>query len=81
MVLTTEAKIMPPQLSRIFKLSWCGVWAPAPEPRLSVATTPRRTSPFQGTVGEGPESALTSRWLGDQRMRRIAPKWAFAVSC
>ena len=31
------------------------VWAPAPEPRLSVATTPRRTSPSQGTVGQGPE--------------------------
>ena len=23
MVLTTEGKIMPPQLSRILKLSWC----------------------------------------------------------
>src|ERR1700720_4706083 len=58
MVLTTEGKIMPPQAVRHpqTELVQDGqVWAPAPESRLSGATTPRRTSPFQGTVGEGPE--------------------------
>jgi hypothetical protein len=67
MVLTTEGKIMPPQLSRILKLSWCKtVRYRRQRPKSAVVRSDCFGSNlsvpgFQGTVGEGPESAPSCR--------------------
>jgi hypothetical protein len=75
MVLTTEGKIchrsLPHPQTELVQDGQ--VWAPAPEPRLSVATTPRRTSPFQGTVGEGPEIGALQPVADDAAYGRRCP--------
>jgi hypothetical protein len=81
MVLTTEGKIIPPQLSRILKLSryrTVRYGRQRPKSRLSGATTPRGTSPFQGTVGEGPENL---RSVADGCRRAVSVKLSLTGLC
>jgi hypothetical protein len=82
MVLTTEGKIMPCSClasSNQTELVQDGqVWASAPEiGGCQERMLRRRTSPFQGTVGEGPDSPPSCRCSRRRQAPSVAPKLPF----
>ena len=71
MVLTTEGKIMPPQLSRILKLSWCRtVRYGCQRPNRGCQERLLRVEPLRSRARSGKvrKSALCSRSLTTRRM-------------
>jgi hypothetical protein len=76
MVLTTEGKIMPPQLSRILKLSWCRtVRYGRQRPNRGCQERLLRVEPLRSRARSGKvrKSALCSRSLTTRRMGEDAP--------
>ena len=76
MVLTTEGKIMPPQSSRILKLSWCRtVRYGRQRPNRGCQERPLRVEPLRSRARSGKvrKSALCSRSLTTRRMGESAP--------
>jgi hypothetical protein len=78
MVLTTEGKIMPPQLSRILKLRWCktvryGRQRPNRGCCSDYSASNHSVPGFQGTVGEGPEIGALQPVADDTAYGRRCP--------
>jgi hypothetical protein len=82
MVLTTEGKIMPPQLSRILKLRWCRtVRYGRQRPNRGCQERLLRVEPLRSRARSGKvrKSALCSRSLTTRRMGEGAPFQPFPL--